>query len=192
MNDDGERPPSIRRRLMVFLIGSLLLMIAGAAVVTYSVAWRSANDAYDRSLLDPAFDIADNVSVDAHGAHVDLPQKALEALVFDQTDKVIYQVRTPGDAIIDGVADLPPPPPFAPDQFNFFDTTYRGEKIRVAALRAPNGIVVQIGETLHKRTRLVGEILVAELVPATLIAVASIALASPAAWSRSSICAPSC
>ena len=118
MNDDGERPPSIRRRLMVFLIGSLLLMVAGAAIVTYSVAWRSANDAYDRSLLDPAFDIADNVSVDAHGAHVDLPQKALEALVYDQTDKVIYQVRTPGDVIIDGVADLPPPPPFAPDQFN--------------------------------------------------------------------------
>ena len=169
--------PSIRRRLMVFLIGSLLLMIAGAAIVTYSVAWRSANDAYDRSLLDPAFDIADNVSVDAHGAHVDLPQKALEALVYDQTDKVIFQVRSPGNAIIDGVADLPPPPPFASEQFKFFDSTYRGEKMRVAALRAPNGFIVQVGETLHKRTRLVGEILVAELVPALLIAVASIALA---------------
>ncbi len=177
MNDGGGRPPSIRRRLMVFLIGSLLLMVAGAAIVTYSVAWRSANDAYDRSLLDPAFDIADNVRVDAHGAHVDLPQKALEALVYDQTDKVIYQVRSPGDAIIDGVADLPPPQPFESEQFTFFDTTYRGEKMRVAALRAPNGIVVQIGETLHKRTRLVGEILVAEMVPALLIAVASIALA---------------
>ena len=52
----------------------------------------------------------------------------------------------------------------------FFDGTYRGEKIRVAALRAPNGFVVQVGETLHKRNRLVGEILLAELVPTLLIA----------------------
>jgi len=177
MNDDPERPASIRRRLLIFLISSLLLMICGAAVVTYSVAVLSANDAYDRSLLDPAFDIADNVSIDAHGAHVDLPQKALEALVYDQVDKVIFQVRSPANAIVDGVADLPPPPEFTSKQFIFFDSTYRGEKVRVAALRAPNGLVVQIGETLHKRNRLVGEILFAELVPAILIAGASIALA---------------
>ena len=177
MDDGPPRPASIRRRLLIFLISSLLLMISGAAIVTYSVALRSANNAYDRSLLDPAFDIADNVSIDAHGAHVDLPQKALEALVYDQVDKVIFQVRSPADAIIDGVADLPAPPALASEQFTFFDSTYRGEKIRVAALRTPNGFVVQVGETLHKRNRLVGEILAAEIVPALLIAGASIALA---------------
>jgi two-component system sensor histidine kinase TctE len=177
MTDDPGRPTSIRRRLLIFLISSLLLMVSGAAIVTYWVASRSANNAYDRSLLDPAFDIADNVSIDAHGAHVDLPRKALDALVHDQVDKVIFQVRSPGDAIIDGVADMPPPPAFASEQFIFFDSTYRGEKIRVAALRASNGLVVQIGETLHKRNRLVGEIHAAELVPALLIAAASIALA---------------
>ena len=177
MSDEPPRPPSIRRRLLVFLISSLVLMVSGAAIVTYWVAQRSANDAYDRSLLDPAFDIADNVSVDATGAHVDLPQKALEALVYDQVDKVIYQVRSPANAIIDGVSDLPPPQSFASEPHIFFDGIYRGERIRIAALRAPNGYVVQIGETLHKRNRLVGEILVAELVPTLLIALGSIALA---------------
>ena len=49
--------------------------------------------------------------------------------------------------------------------------------MRVAALRASNGYVVQVGETLHKRNRLVGEILVAELVPTLVIAIGSIALA---------------
>jgi len=38
-------------------------------------------------------------------------------------------------------------------------------------------VLVQVGETRHKRNRLVGEILVAELVPTLLIALASIALA---------------
>ena len=121
MSDDGRGPPSIRRRLLIFLIGSLLLMIAARAVVTYWVALRSANDAYDRSLLDPALDIADNMRIDATGAHVDLPQKALEALVYDQVDTVIFQVRSPADAIIDGVADLPPPPRVRAGQQSFFD-----------------------------------------------------------------------
>jgi len=177
MSDEQRGPISIRRRLLMFLISSLLLMVTGAAIVTYWVAQRSANDAYDRSLLDPAFDIADNVSVDATGAHVDLPRKALEALVYDQVDKVIYQVRSPTNVIIDGVSDLPPPQSFASEPHIFFDSIYRGEKVRIAALRTPNGYVVQVGETLHKRNRLVGEILVAELVPTLLIALGSIALA---------------
>ena len=44
------------------------------------------------------------------GARVDLPQKALEALGYDQVDKVIFQVRWRDNEIIDGIPDLPPPP----------------------------------------------------------------------------------
>jgi two-component system sensor histidine kinase TctE len=177
MSDQAAPTSSIRRRLLWFLISSLMLMISGAAIVTYWVALQSANDAYDRSLLDPAFDIADNVRLDAAGAHIDLPQKALEALVFDQVDKVIFQVRSPADVIIDGVTDLQPPAEVPPGQHRFFDSLYRGEKIRVAALRTSAGFVVQVGETLHKRNRLVWDILVAELAPTLLIGLGSIALA---------------
>ena len=176
MSSEAAPTTSIRRRLLLFLMGSLLLMITGAAVVTYRVAMQSANDAYDRSLLDPAFDIADNVRLDAVGAHVDLPQKALEALVYDQVDKVIFQVRSPENVIVDGVTDLPPPADVLPEQHRFFDSRYRGEKIRIAALRTPAGFVVQVGETLHKRNRLVWDILVAELVPTLLIGLGAILL----------------
>ena len=47
----------------------------------------------------------------------------------------------------------------------------------MAALRSASDFTVQVGETLHKRNRLVGEILVAELVSTVLIALGSIALA---------------
>ena len=59
---------SIRRRLLLYLIGTLLLVIAGVASVTYAVADRAANDAYDRSLLDPVLDIAEHLRVDESGA----------------------------------------------------------------------------------------------------------------------------
>jgi two-component system, OmpR family, sensor histidine kinase TctE len=176
MSDGGSAPSSIRRRLLVYLSGTLLLMIVGAAVVTYWAAVRSADDAYDRSLLDPVLDIADNIQIDATGARVDLPQKALEALVYDHLDTVIFQVRSEGGAIIDGDSELPAPPAIAPGEHRFFDGIHRGARIRLVAYRAPNGFVVQVGETLHKRSRLVREILLEELVPTLLIAAASIGL----------------
>ena len=177
MSEGSHGRVSIRRRLLLFLISSLLLMVSGAALITYWVAQYTVTDAYDRSLLDPVFDIADNVRVDAGGAHVDLPRKAMEALIYDKTDNVMFQIRSPQNAIIDGAGDLPPPPPMTPGQHIFFDGAYGGEKIRVAALRTATGFVIQVGETLHKRNRLVAEILIAELVPTLLIALAAIALA---------------
>src|SRR6266571_4904481 len=54
------RRSSIRRRLLLFLIPSLLLPVGGAAALTYYVALHVATFAYDRSLLDPALDMAAN------------------------------------------------------------------------------------------------------------------------------------
>jgi len=177
MDDAGVARTSIRRRLLIFLFGALLLMIVGASVVTYWVAVRAANDAYDRSLLDPALDIADNIRGDATGARVDLPQKALEALVFDHLDTVRFQVRSERGEVFDGDPALAAPPPMEPGEHRFFDGVHRGERIRLAGYRAPTGYVVQVGETLNKRDRLVREILLAELVPTLTIGAAAIGLA---------------
>jgi two-component system sensor histidine kinase TctE len=168
---------SIRRRLLQFLISSLVVVIAGAAAVTYVVALQAANNAYDRSLLDSTLDIAQNVHLDAAGSHIDLPQKAIDAIVYDQVDRVIFQVRAPSGAVIGGALDLPPPDGIGVGQNAFFDDVYHGEPIRVAAHKAAGGVVVQVGETLHKRNLVVAEIVFAELVPTLLIALAAIALA---------------
>jgi len=177
MSDAPADATSLRRQLLIFLSGSLIVMIVGATLITYWVALSAANSAYDRSLLDPVLDIAHNIRSDGQGARVDLPQKALDALVYDQLDTVVYQVRSERDEIIDGAAELPAPPPIPTGEHAFFDVDYRGAPMRIAALHAANGFIIQVGETLHKRNRLVREILLAELVPTLLIGAASIALA---------------
>jgi two-component system sensor histidine kinase TctE len=177
MSDTTARRTSIRSRLLQFLLGSLLLMVVGAAVVTYIVAVHAANDAYDRSLLDPVVDIAENITIGPSGPRVDLPRKAIEALTYDQIDRVIYQVRAADGRIVDGAADLPEPRIARSEDYVFFDGVHLGEPIRVAALRKADGFVVQVGETLHKRSRLIREILVAELIPTLLVAGVAIALA---------------
>ncbi|MEP7207326.1 MAG: sensor histidine kinase, partial [Casimicrobiaceae bacterium] len=171
----GQRR-SLRRRLLLFLVSILLLLVSTAAVITYRAAVGAANDAYDRSLLDPALELAKNIRTDRGPARLDLPPKAQEMLTFDQADEIVFQIRNPEGALVAGARDMTPPPPLMHGAHHYYDGRYKDRPIRVVALRAEGGYTVQVGETLGKRQRLVWEILAAELVPTLLIALASLAL----------------
>ena len=168
---------SIRRRLLLFLIPSLLLLVVSASALTYFVALHVATSAYDRSLLDPALDMAANVRMDADGPRLALLKQAQEALLYDHEDTLVFQIRAPGGGVVAGDEDLNLPPNLQPGERSFFDSRYRGAPVRVAAVRSDNGLYVQVAETLHKRNRLIWEILAAGLLPALLIATATFAVA---------------
>jgi two-component system sensor histidine kinase TctE len=177
MPDGARSQPSVRRRLLAYLAGTLLAVIVGVALVTYLVAHHAAYAAYDRSLLDPAVDIAEHVASGPGGTRVDLPQKAVEALLYDQVDHMMYQVRDPGGAVVAGEPDLPERASPGIGAHVFFDAEYHGNPIRVAALRTSAGALVQVSETLHKRHELVAEILTAEIGTIAVIALAALTLA---------------
>ena len=195
MTRAAPRPGSIRRRLLLFLIPSLLLLIVGAATLTYYVALRVATFAYDRSLLDPALDMAANVRTEPGGPHLAMLKQAQEALLYDHEDTLVFQIRAPGGLVIAGDDTLKPPPPLEPGGRSFFDSEYQGQPVRVAAVRSDSGLYVQVAETLHKRNRLIWEILAAGLVPTLLIALATLALVwtgvarglAPLAWIRTQL-----
>ena len=195
MTSGGERRSSVRRRLLLFLIPSLLLLIVGAAALTYHVALRVATSAYDRSLLDPALDIAANIEVDSSGPRLAMQTQAQQALLYDHEDSVVFQVRDARGTVVIGDADIAPPPALAPGERAFFDSRFRAEPVRVAAVRSGSGMYVQVAETLHKRNRLVWEILAAGILPALVIAAGTLALAwtgvarglAPLAWIRQQI-----
>ena len=84
---------SIRRRLLFFLIPSLLFLVLCAGVLTYGVALSVATSAYDRSLLDPALDMAENIRIGADGPHLDMLMQAQEALMYDHVDTMVFQIR---------------------------------------------------------------------------------------------------
>jgi len=190
-----SRRRSIRRRLLLYLIPALLLLVVSAAALTYFVALHVATYAYDRSLLDPALDIAANVTTDANGTRLTMQEQAQQALLFDHEDTVIFQVRSPAGAIVIGDEDLDGPPDVRPGERVFFDGRYRGEPVRIAAVRSDTGLYVQVAETLHKRNRLIWQILAAGLLPTLLIAFATLALAwtgvarglAPLEWIRTQL-----
>jgi two-component system sensor histidine kinase TctE len=195
MTNRVRAPGSIRRRLLLFLIPSLLLMMVGAAALAYYVGLRVATSAYDRALLDPALDMAANIKIGPDGPRLEMLDQAQEALLYDNEDTLVFQVRGPSGALIAGDEDLPPPPNLETGGRTFFDAHYRGQLVRVAEVRSDSGLYVQVAETLHKRNRLIGEILAAGLLPALLIALATVALAwtgiargiAPLAWIRTQL-----
>src|SRR5689334_9933021 len=143
--------------------------------------------------------MAQNVRLGANGPQLDRLAQEQEALLYDHEDTLVFQIRDAAGDLIAGTPDLAPSPPLEQGERAFFDSTYAGKPLRIAAVRAETGFTVQVGETLNKRRRLVREILAAEIVPTVLIALASLALAwtvvvhgiAPLAWVRSQILARS-
>ena len=172
-----DRRSSIRRRLLLFLIPSLSILVVGASAVTYFVALHVATSAYDRALLDPALDMAANITVDASGPRLAMIKQAQDALLYDSEDKLVFQIRGPDGVVVAGDDGLGLPPNLAPGRRLFFDSRYDEQPVRVVVVRSDNGFYVQVAETLHKRNRVIWEILAAGLLPALLIALATLGLA---------------
>ncbi len=177
MPDALAGAPSIRRRLLRFLIPSLLFVVFCAGTLTYFVALDVATSAYDRSLLDPALDMAENIRTGADGPRLDMLMQAQEALMYDHVDSMVFQIRAADGRVIAGSEELAAPRELAVGARAFFDGVYRDQPVRIAEVRSSDGLYVQVGETLFKRRRLIWEILAAGLLPTLLIAFVAVALA---------------
>src|ERR1035438_5594889 len=121
MNSAVAKSNSIRRRVLMFLGPSLLLLVILGAWFSYIGAANVAASSYDRSLLDPALDMAENVRMGVDGPHLDMLAQAQEALLYDREDRLVFQIRDAQGSIIAGSETLGPPPPLKPGERLFFD-----------------------------------------------------------------------
>jgi len=180
--------PSIRLRLLKWLIGPVLLLNLGGGALTYLLAWVPAQTAFDQSLLDAAGALGARLAATAGGQggiRIDLPRQAEQVLRADQVDAIYFVVRTVGDAkggalLLAGDADFPPlrhPPgvraPLA------YDGAMRGEATRIVAIRADvDGQRVDIGiaKTLRRRHQIRSAIFRALVLLETLFTLASVGM----------------
>ena len=159
---------STRGQLLVYLLVPLGLLWLLSMVVTYYVATRYANLADDRALFDTTETLSRQVRVEDGRVNALLPAVAWDILGYDPDDKVYFQVRGVDGSFIVGDQELPLPPKDlrTSGKAIFFDTTYRGESVRAASIYLPidddgvhGEVLVQVAETLVKRTRLAREVL---------------------------------
>src|SRR6266404_7541903 len=161
---------SLRGQLLRLLLLPVAGILAVSSVAAYYLAREPATDAYDGALIDAGIALADRIHVRDGALAVDLPSAAEQILRTDQFDTIYYLVRDPSGKLIAGDAGIPPPPVVQRPQDGsiFYDATYRGTKVRAAALLAPCGgqvCTITVAETTRKRDRLVREILFGSVMP---------------------------
>ncbi|MDN3923183.1 sensor histidine kinase [Roseateles violae] len=175
---------SLHRQLFIWLLAPQVVLWLAAALFTYKLAGRYANEAIDASLSQSSRALARQVKPLDNGLFIDFPRAAQDILEADPSDRVLYTVSTPPGHFILGNRNLPPLPPDAAVQVGepFF---YNGElqdpgapqaagsRVRVAALllnygagdRPDQPLLVQVARSSANREELARRILLDTVLP---------------------------
>jgi two-component system sensor histidine kinase TctE len=172
---------SLRRHLLVGILVPIALFVVIDTYSLYRQALQAVNVAYDRTLLASAKAMGDLLEIEDQGgqptirAHI--PYSALEAFEADNRSRMTYRISDAQGQWIDGARDLPQWSGTLPNQgpyaalVDFYDSTFRGDPVRVAVLLHPlaNGgghamATVQVAETLELRRALARQILLETLI----------------------------
>jgi two-component system sensor histidine kinase TctE len=172
------------RSLRLQLLGWLLIPLAGVVVantwVTYSDAQATASLVTDRTLLASARAMAEGVQVIDGRMQVVIPPAALEMFATEFHDRVYFRIaRFEGRAetsLMSGNADLPPPgEAVLPLTSLVYNADYRGEPLRLVAIRQPvpgsdtATALVTVGETLGARDHMARTLWVRSLLQQALL-----------------------
>jgi two-component system sensor histidine kinase TctE len=157
------------------MLAPLLLLWPMSVTVTYIVAQSIANAPFDRGLADAVGGLSNYVQETRGTVTLQLPISARELLRADATDSVYYMVLGMRGEFVAGDNDLPlPAEDFrpVPREVQFRSDTLRGNEIRIAYTwvefksGARSGYaLVQVAETLEKRSQLANEIIRGVIVP---------------------------
>lgn len=184
---------SIKLRLVCYASVVLLALALLSGAVVWQVATRAADEAYDRVLGAAALSIAETITLRGTSASVDLPYASFAILGTSGRNRIFYRITDPKGELVTGNPVLGIEKELLRrDQTLFFDSTYRGQKIRVTQVAqyhqgsAGGGwFNVFVGETREARDQLSRRIAGFALFPAVaavLLAVVLLVLAIRASF----------
>ncbi len=156
------------------MLTPLLLLWPISLVLTWLVAEGIAGRPFDRALEYNVQALAQLVRSDGLRVAFNLPAPAREILRADDIDLIYYQVLGARGEFLSGERDLPLPPEEEREstgEVMLRDDTVRGTPVRVAYLwiqvETPGSrpVLVQVAETLEKRSVLATEIIKGVMLP---------------------------
>jgi two-component system sensor histidine kinase TctE len=168
---------SLFGEILDWMLAPLLLLWPMSVALTWVVAQSIAHRPYDRELGELARIVARQASLEATGPAVtprqlqrDLEQTVTRLLRPDDDDSLFFQVLGTRGELVAGDADLPVPVDATPDlELRFRDDLVRQAPVRVAYLWTPvDGerlALVQLAETMDKRSQLATEIIKGVILP---------------------------
>jgi two-component system sensor histidine kinase TctE len=165
---------SLFGEILDWMLTPLLLLWPVSLVLTWLVAQSIAGKPFDRALEYDVGALAQLVTVNNHRVQFNLPLPARELLRADDSDTVYYQLLGARGEHLSGERDLPLPPEDENPVFGevrIRDDEFRGVDIKVAytwvklALPGAKPALVQVAETMEKRSVLATEIVKGVMLP---------------------------
>ena len=171
---------SLFGEILDWMLAPLLLLWPMSIFLTYLVAQSIADRPYDRELGVVVRAIAQQASIDPPRGdglptvRLRMPSLAIELLRADDTGSVYFQVLGARGEFVAGDEGLPVPDDAARliGELQFRDETMRDEAVRVAyiwvalpGVGEERAMLVQVAETLEKRSRLANEIIKGVILP---------------------------
>ncbi|MCX4161236.1 MULTISPECIES: sensor histidine kinase N-terminal domain-containing protein [Paraburkholderia] len=171
----AARPRSLFGEILDWMLAPLLLLWPMSIAVTYLVAKSIANGPFDRALETDAYVLARQIHPVNGVAELSLPDSTREFLRADNIDNVFFQVLGTRGELVAGDRDMPLPHEEdrpQPGLVEFRDEVLRGSDIRVAYTtvefpQTPGAqpVLVQVAETLDKRSQLANDIIKGVILP---------------------------
>ena len=165
---------SLFGEILDWMLTPLLLLWPISLVLTWLVAQGIAGKPFDRALEYNVGALAQLITINRNRAQFVLPLPARELLRADDADTVYYQVLGPGGEFLGGERSLPTPPEeekITLGEIRMRDAEYQGIELKVAymwvRLDLPNTkpALVQVAETMDKRSMLATEIVKGVMLP---------------------------
>ena len=162
---DIKRRPSLRRRLLLFLLVPMLVALLLDAVLTYTAALAFSNHVHDKDLANDALTVASMLKRDSE--HGELSTQARFLLEYDPEGRDYFSVRSARLGLLDGSRSLHVPVAglSAGSSPVLQDARVHGNAFRVASVAIANPadaadlITITIAENLRARRQQARQIL---------------------------------
>jgi two-component system, OmpR family, sensor histidine kinase TctE len=176
---DALEQRSLFGEILDWMFAPLLLLWPLSVAVTFLIARSLADAPFDRALDDRTEALAQQVRIASDRVVVILPRAARDFLAADEEDVTYFQVIGARGQLLAGEADLPRPGLYdypVPGKVKLRTVDYRGDQVRIGYLyidvtdgQEIEQVLVQVAETLDKRTRLANEIIKGVIFPQFMI-----------------------
>ncbi len=174
MNIFHQEQRSLFGEILDWMLTPLLLLWPVSLVLTWLVAQSIAAKPFDKALEYNVGALAQLLIVSHNRVQFDLPLPARELLRADDSDTVYYQVLGARGEYLSGERDLPLPPEeekIAFGEVRIRDAEVHGADVKIAytwvepTLPGAKPALVQVAETLEKRSALATEIVKGVMLP---------------------------
>ena len=170
--------PSLKKRLLAWLLPPLVLVAIAAAGGAYVFLERRLTAAYDLDLGDIARALVPYLRSTAGHVVLDFTPQAEAVLRADSTDQIYYAILDASGRVAAGDNMLPMPSPATAEAPRFWNAQRLGVRIRAAVLDTRvDGMPVRVvaAETTRKRNRAYQDAMLSAIVPAVLLLLAALA-----------------